>query len=126
MIENKFDAFDDNDTNCNYVIVRWDKTIEDKVNELKTLYGKIKSNVEVLINFDFLYIYHLEEFKSINSCENSFLGYDGENYYLQIYFYPIQNEEVLSDIACISFAVPKQKIVSALNFFEMEYHAAIG
>ena len=126
MIEKKFNVFNDNDTNCSYVTIRWNVILKNKVLELKRLQAKTNSNVEVEISFDFLYIFHLEEFSSINDCEKAFLGYNGTNYYIQLYFYPTQNNEVLSDEACISFDVSEDVITDALTFFEMEYQAALG
>ena len=128
MKQTKFTMFNDNDTNCSYVTILWKNDLQNKVKELISQYNKINGNVEVEINLKDLYIYHFEYFEATKHCDKSFLGYDGENYYVQLYFYPVDIDDstVIDELASISFDIEHTEIKNSIEQLEMVEQESIS
>jgi hypothetical protein len=127
----KFLKIEENPTNCNYISATFNHHFNEKVEELKSLFKKCNCEVETELPLKSIYIQHLDTYDSSDFCDKSFLGFDGNNFYMQIYFNPIIDKEIIDkeiidEQTMVSFIIEEEKVTNILNFFEMEYQVMVG
>lgn len=121
----KLNDFVSNDTDCNYISVTLKDNFKEVIEELENLFNKCKCEVEIPVEFNSFYIQQDNEFDSSNFYDDAFIGFDGYKYYVQFYFNPVIDNQVIDELHCVIVNFPINSINKIKNAVNLSYKELI-